>query len=354
MNIEDITSPAPKFNAEPWQMGSLISGDIKEDSIVLIFCSDYRGASKELETDWSSFRAYFYQLAKNDWEIPMVDIGEVILGKTVEDTRCVIEELISFFLYKNCIPVFIGGSLDLIKPEIFSLNFHQKNLEWSHVGAQINFSTQEENITADNVLFKIFTDKRLSIKNFHFLGYQQHLNNTATLKLLENVDFNCLRLAELMGNAHRAEPYFRKSDFVSIDCNAVESNGTPFSVEPQVNGFNNREICALMKEAGLSQHLKAVGIFNFSHQGNANMQLLAQMIWYLTDGINIRKSHPKEQSFETYQVLIDDKTYTFKREVFSNLWYFGNSEKIEHCLPCSTEDYEEAKRGNLNKRFLMF
>ncbi|MBP7172508.1 MAG: arginase [Cloacibacterium sp.] len=354
MNLEDITQPPLKLNSEPWQIGSRISNEIEENTIVLIFCSDYRGANRGKEVDSSLFRRHFYPLSKNDWEISLVDLGDVILGKTLEDTRFVVEELISLCLHKNCIPIVIGGSLDLIKSEVFSLNFHQKNLEWTHIGAKINFSTQENEITANNALFKVFTDKQLSIKNFHFLGYQQHLNNTETLKLLENVDFNCLRLSELVGNTHRAEPFFRKSDFVSVDCNAVESRGEPFSIAPQVNGFNNREICALMKDAGLSQNLKAVGIFNFSYQGNANVQLLAQMIWYLVDGINIRKSHPKEQSFETYLVLVDDQEYTFRREIFSNSWYFGNAEMLENCLPCSAEDYEEAKRGNLNKRFLMF
>ncbi len=76
------------------------------------------------------------------------------------------------------------------------------------------------------------------------------------------------------------------------------------------------------------------------------------MIWYLIEGINIQNSHPKERHFETYFLMIDDKNIAFKRDTFTDLWYFGEDESIENCIPCSKSDYENAKRGILNFRFL--
>jgi hypothetical protein len=141
---------------------------------------------------------------------------------------------------------------------------------------------------------------------------------------------------------------------VTLNCDAVESRGDGFSVNPQVNGLNNREICAYMKEIGLSENLKSVGIFNFN--GNSeeflNHQLLAQIIWHLIEGINIQKSHPLERAYETFLVLIDDDHFAFKRDTFTNLWYYGEDEKIENLIPCSRLEYEEAKRGFLHPRLM--
>ena len=38
-------------------------------------------------------------------------------------------------------------------------------------------------------------------------------------------------------------------DLVTLNCDAVESFAEPFSVNPQINGLNRREICAVMKRS---------------------------------------------------------------------------------------------------------
>lgn len=108
-----------------------------------------------------------------------------------------------------------------------------------------------------------------------------------------------------------------------------------------------------MKEIGLSENLKSVGIFNYNiyTENQLNHQLLAQMIWYLIEGINIQQSHPKERKYEMFYVLIEDRQYAFKRDTFSNLWYFGDDDNIENCIPCSRKDFDEAKKGWLSPRF---
>ena len=46
-----------------------------------------------------------------------------------------------------------------------------------------------------------------------------------------------------------------------------------------------------MKEIGLGENLKMAGIFNFNADAEniLNHQLLAQMLWYLLEGIDIQK-----------------------------------------------------------------
>jgi hypothetical protein len=77
---------------------------------------------------------------------------------------------------------------------------------------------------------------------------------------MKSVEFDVIRLAEMMGNTDRIEPFFRRADLVTLNCDAVESFAEPFSVNPQINGLNRREICAVMKEIGLGENLKMAGI----------------------------------------------------------------------------------------------
>ena len=356
MNLEDILIPPKEIKTEKWQLGKLISNEIQENGIVLVFCSDYRGVKNgDAEIlDFRNVRTELYRLSKLDFEIPICDLGDLISGKSHQDSHYILQEVLSMCHYKNAIPVIIGGSNDLAFSLFSTLNFHQKNINYTQISNIISLANEGEEITEKNFLSKILSAKNFSIKNYHHLGYQKHLNEIDSVKLMKDVEFEIIRLAEMMNSTEKTEPFFRRADLVTVNCDAVESLGDGFSVNPQVNGLNRREICAYMKEIGLSENLKSVGIFNFN--GNSdhflNHQLLAQMIWYLIEGINIQKSHPKERHFETFWVLIDDEQYAFKRDNFSGLFYFGDDEKVENLIPCSRMEYDEAKKGNLDRRFL--
>lgn len=353
MNFDDFIISPRKFKTESWQIGHKITNDIKEDSIVLLFVSDYRGAKGDAEVqDFTAFRKEFYKLSNLDFEIPIVDLGDLVSGKSVEDTHYILQEVLSACHYKRAIPVIIGGSNDFAYSLFSGLHFHQKHINYTQISNIISIK-QDENINEHTFLTKILSSKNFSIQNYHHLGYQKHLNEVDSVRLIKEVQFDIIRLAEMMNSTEKTEPYFRKADLVTVNCDAIESFCEPFSINPQVNGLNRREICAYMKEIGLSENLKSVGLFNYNiySENILNHQLLAQMIWYLVEGINIERSHPRERNYELFYVLIEDRQYAFKRDVFRNLWYFGDDENIENCIPCSRFDFEEAKRGWLNARF---
>ncbi|MCD1115791.1 formimidoylglutamase [Chryseobacterium turcicum] len=353
MNFEDFIISPRNFKTENWQIGNKITKEIKESSIVLLFVSDYRGANGDAEVqDFTAVRKEFYKLSQLDFEIPVVDLGDLISGKSVQDSHYILQEVLSACHYKGAIPVIIGGSNDFAFSLFSGLNFHQNNINYTQISNIISLN-QGEMINEHTFLSKILGSKSFSIKNYHHLGYQKHLNEQDSIKLIKEVEFEIVRLAEMMNSTEKTEPFFRKADLVTVNCDAIESFSDAFSMNPQVNGLNRREICAYMKEIGLSENLKSVGIFNYNiySDNQLNHQLLAQMLWYLIEGINIQRSHPKERHYEMYYVLIEDRQYAFKRDTFSNLWYFGDDENIENCIPCSRRDFDEAKKGWLDARF---
>lgn len=353
MNFEDFIISPRNFKTENWQIGHRITKEIKEDSIVLLFVSDYRGANGDAEVqDFTAIRKEFYKLSQLDFEIPVVDLGDLVSGKSVEDSHYILQEVLSACHYKRAIPVIIGGSNDFAFSLFSALHFHQKNISYTQLSNIISLK-QGESISEHTFLSKILGSKNFQIKNYHHLGYQKHLNEADSVKLIKEVEFDVVRLAEMMNSTEKTEPFFRKADLVTVNCDAIESFSESFSMNPQVNGLNRREICAYMKEIGLSENLKSVGIFNYNiySENQLSHQLLAQMIWYLIEGINIQHSHPKERSYEMFYVLVEDRQYAFKRDTFSNLWYFGDDDNIENCIPCSRRDFDEAKKGWLSPRF---
>jgi len=355
MNLEDFTILPKTIKSEKWQLGNIISNEICENGIALLFVSDFRGTGESAEIlNFTPIRKILYRLSKLDFEIPVCDLGDLISGKTSQDSHYILQEILSLCHYKNTIPVVVGGSNDFAYSLFSALNFHHKNINYTQISNVVSLANEGEEISEKNYLNRIFSTKNFSIKNFHLIGYQKHLNETDSVKLIKEVDFDILRLSDMMGSTEKTEPFFRKADLFTLNCDSVESFGEAFSQNPQVNGLNRREICAYMKEAGMSENLKSAGIFNYNFENESllNNQLLAQMIWYLIEGINIQRSHPKERNYETFYVMIDEKNLAFKRDIFSNLWYFGDDENIENCIPCSRADYENAKRGVLNFRFL--
>lgn len=91
MEFEDFIIAPRKIRTEKWQIGDRITNDIKEDSIVLLFVSDYRGADGEAESqDFTGIRKEFYKLSQLDFEIPVVDLGDLVSGRTprIRITSC--------------------------------------------------------------------------------------------------------------------------------------------------------------------------------------------------------------------------------------------------------------------------
>lgn len=357
MNFEDFII-LPKFLVtEKWQLGSHFKDELPEDGIALLWVSDNKGAGGSAEVqDFHKFRRELYKLSALDFDVPVYDFGDLVSGKSVQDSHYILQEVLSACHYKRTIPVVIGGSNDFSYSLFSALNFHQKDISYTQISNVVSLSNEGEEINEKNFLSRIFSSKNFSIKNYHHLGYQKHLNEVDSIKLIKEVEFDVVRLAEMMNSTAKTEPYFRNANLVTVNCDAVESMSEPFSLHPQVNGLNRREICAYMKEAGLSSKLQSVGIFNLDIETDhvLNHQLLAQMVWYLMEGINIRRSHPKEKKLETFWVLVDDSEYAFQRDTFSGLWYFGDSGNLEDCLPCSQEDYDQAKKGYLNTRLFNF
>ena len=242
MNFEDFIVAPRQFRTEKWQIGNKITSEIKENSIVLLFVSDYRGANGDAESqDFTGIRREFYKLSQLDFDIPIIDLGDLVSGKTPQDSHYILQEVLSVCHQKGAIPVIVGGSNDLAFSLFSALNYHQQDINYTQISNLVSLK-QDEEIHESTFLSKILGSKNFSVKNYHHLGYQKHLNEMDSVNLIKEVQFDIIRLAEMMNSTEKTEPYFRKADLVTINCDAIETFSEAFSMNPQVNGLNRREI----------------------------------------------------------------------------------------------------------------
>lgn len=354
MNLEELLIKPLKREAAPWQLGSLLIDKLKENSIALIFCSDERGAERNSSSkDFTKIREEFYRLSKNGIDIPICDLGDLRSGNTLEDTHFILQEILIACYQKGVFPIVVGGSNDLSLALFKSLRFYQRKINYTQINSFIYIDNQEESLSEKNFLAKIFKEKEVSLNNYCHLGYQKHLNEEASIELINNIGFEALRLSEMMNTTENAEPFLRQADMVTLSSDAIESFFGDFSFCPQVNGLNRREVCVYAREVGLGEELKVMGLFNcnFESNNNLNHQLIAQILWYFLEGLSVKRNHPKERKYETFIVMMGEKELYFKKDIFTNLWYFGKEEDIAKCIPCSKKDYENAKKGILSTRF---
>lgn len=346
MLFEDFLIPYPKLTTEKWQLGNGVQNTLSKGALVLVSVPDYRWENMEVEHhNFDGFRECFYRLSKNDWQIPLVDLGTLKLGKTKEDTAVLLEELVKEIIAHQSFPLIIGGSHWLSVSVLKSLQSFNPFLDVCVLDSELSL-----NNNGTKTAMKALIDE-FQYKHFTVMGYQIHQSQKEAIDLLKTLHFDSFRLSDLMKDLQEVEPFFRHSDYIGINLNAIESHS--ISLQPQINGLNSREICNYMKELGLNKALKCLGIFNWNPftRFHTDFQLLAQMLWYFIDGVNIRKSHPELYNFESYFVLIDSEKHIFLKDIFSNKWYYG-SEDVNQCIACSYPDYQKAQNGYLNPRLL--
>ena len=61
----------------------------------------------------NTIRRYLYPLYQGRWDSPIIDLGNIYRGETVDDTLFAIKEVVSELLRMNIIPIVLGGSQDL-------------------------------------------------------------------------------------------------------------------------------------------------------------------------------------------------------------------------------------------------
>ena len=85
--------------------------DLKKFSIAIIGVFENRNSFFQMEkNDLNDFRECFYSLYPGNWNINIIDLGNLENGQTVDDTYSALNEIILSLRQLNVVPIILGGN----------------------------------------------------------------------------------------------------------------------------------------------------------------------------------------------------------------------------------------------------
>lgn len=341
--------------------------DVLSKSIVLLSIPEDRNTNNNEGTGQKSeeWRKEFYKLYYGNWNTKIYDIGELKVGETFNDTLVIVQEIVKYLLKNDFIPIIIGGTQALTYAIYRAYDQLEQRVNITNIDAKFDLGNINEALNSNSYLTRIIMDKPNNLENYTNIGFQTFLNAQEEIHLMDGLLFDTYRLGNVKKDIELAEAALRNSDMMSVDIGVVRSSDAPANFNKIISGFTNDEICQICRYAGISDKLNVLGIFEFNpflDQDNRTNQLIAQMIWYFVEGVNIRKPEfPNKdlKGFKKYIVMIDDEDYNFYKSEESDRWWMeihveeDNKIKRRTLIPCTHGDFLTANRNEIPERWYL-
>ncbi len=312
-----------------------------------------------------SIRRSLYSYFTRD-KFPLIyDLGNIELqdGEVYDKKR--FNSIMKACIEHDKLLLFMGGSVSFLYDiqQAYAYGKHYVNL--GTVQSSFSIEENEGNIDESNFLFRIFASKPNYLFHYSQLGFQNYLVNSASISLLNEMNFDATSLGEIRNNIQHTEPLIRDLDLLGISTKAIKQGEAVGQPECSPNGLYAEELAQLCKYAGMAEKLTAVGFFDYDALYDANgvtAHLIAQSIWCFIEGYAERKGenpHINSNSFVKFIVHNDemDLELIFIKSETSGRWWIQMPEdkailKQQFYLPCTYEDYQTALDGDIPVRWL--
>ena len=337
--------------------------------VALIGLREYRGSSNKdgnVESP-DEIRKKLYRLKKGFGDYGIVDLGNFRNGPTLDDTYLRLKEVSSYLMNKGIIPVFFGGSHDLMLGQYYGYEGSDKLV--SVLNIDQNIDMEEDGSPSSSFLNKLFGYEPNYLFGYSHLAYQSYLTNQRDLELLDQLSFEATRLGVLKENIQEMEPFVRDADMVSFDLSSLQSTYAPGAFDSKPYGLTGEEACQLCWYAGQNEKLSSIGLYNYDSSSDSedgkNAFVLATMIWYFIEGFYHRKGDKNfiSNDYLQYEVHLggDPETIRFYKSKKSEKWWMEvpSSENTgifnrNRMIACSYKDYEECQAGKIPDRWINF
>lgn len=339
--------------------------DLKQIQVAIIGVVEGRGAVDNVGTGKSleQVRKYLYQMFPGNWHTGIADLGNVPKGKEISDTYFIVQEILADLIRKKIIPIVIGGSQDITYANYRAYDHFDKSVNIVSIDNKFDIGELDLKLNSHNYLHKIVMDKPNKLFNYSNLGFQTFFNSQEEIDLMDRLFFEAYRLGEVSNDITTVEPVLRDADIVSVDIGAVRMSDAPANNNAVPNGFFGDQICAISRYAGISRKVSSFGIYEYNPKFDSREQtahLIAQMIWYFIEGLNLRiDEYPFEskKNYKKYMVLVENETINFYKSDKSERWWIevsfdhNNLEKST-LIPCTYQDYLTANNQIIPERWL--
>ena len=335
--------------------------DYSEIDIAVIGINEYRN-SVEVKSnfiDLDKFRKEFYSLYYGDWNVNILDLGDLINGDNYNDTYFAFKVISDELLKQNVKLIVVGGGNDFAYPLYQSLSKIHSRLNISSIDNRFDFGKIEKEFNSNSYMSKIIMDKNNCLNHFCNIGFQTFLNSQEEMDLLNKLNFEFHRIGKINRDIQKVEPLLRDTHFLSIDFKSIKASELNFA-HNFPNGFESDQICSISRYAGLSNSISAIGFFEILNS-SISSSLLSQAIWYFIEGFCLRiEENPKSKSFNgyTYNVICEGTNLKFYNSELSQKWwveFLDDKQASNNNEPfsCNKKDYIKACNEVLTDRLLL-
>ena len=318
--------------------------EITEGSLVLLGIQEPAG---------EEVRKELFALAPPPEGVDIIDLGNV----RRDDPGFMIPLLQELFESKVCTLLLSS------RPKYLQAQFQaQRNLQ-----RPVSVSVIDERIASRNsgYLEELLQKPHPDLFHLSLLGFQSHLSAPSEIRTLEERHFEVLRLGALRSDITQAEPYLRDADLIGFQLSAMRQSEAPGVSRATPSGLYSEDACQIARYAGMSDKLRAFGIFGYRpdlDRRRQTAQLCAHLVWYFSEGFANRKQDFPLSTDGLVEYIVDFKTMdlhlTFWKSARSGRWWLQVPEappqdmKRHWLIPCSYTDYTQACNGELPGRLV--
>ncbi len=339
--------------------------DLESAEIAIFNILEYEGSKNSASEVDCKIRPLFYSF--HDERLPkIVDLGTLQLMDTRKETFQIIQMVCKELLGNNIIPFVIGGGHDVSYALYKAYASLDRYIALTAVDSKFDIGLENDALASYSHLGKIISHKPSHLFHYTNLGYQSYFISSLAIDMMEATGFDTIRLGEIKANFNEVEPVMRNTDFLSFDISAIQHAYAGANVYSSPNGLSGEEACAIMRYAGLSDKITAVGLFEYNQDLDVNNQtayLLSEMLWYFVSGYKIRKNelNPNIKECSKYTVAFEDgkNEIIFYKSLNSGRGGMGipfskeGEKKLQnYYVACSYRDYEIANQGEIPERWL--
>lgn len=340
--------------------------DLEGVQIAIIGVPENRNDVNYLGEDFQfdEIRKALYALFPGSWHTQIADLGNINKGETVDDTYFALRTTLSILIEKNITPIILGGSQDLTYANYRAYDTFRPMVNIVNVDSKFDLGDSSKPIKNDSFVGKIILDKPYNLFNYATIGYQTYFNSQEEIDLMEKLYFEAYRLGDIAADIRLVEPVLRDANIVTIDMSCIKASETSLKQRYSPNGLDGKEICAISRYAGISNKVSSFGIYEYkiSKDDEVTAMLVAQMIWYFIEGINLRVNDDDftdSSNFQKFTVLVEDEELRFYKSNKTGRWWIeipflsevNNKLKQHTLLPCMHQDYIDACNNKIPERW---
>ena len=330
--------------------------DISEADIVIIGAGETRGAGYAVNEHAAAdaTRSALYALYYWHVQVNIADLGNVRLGQSIQDSYAALRTVVAELILQNKKVIIIGGSHDLTLPQYHAYTAIPTLVNAVVVDAKIDLDL-EARLPADHFLEELFTGLPNHLNHYAHIGFQSYFMHPHMLETIDKLRFDCFRLGVVREDIEEMEPVIRDSHMMSFDISAIQNAQAPANIITP-NGLNGEEACVLMQYAGMSWKTSTIGLYGYQAEldrNNMTATQIAQMIWYIIDGVQKgKKEAPLTDSdrFKEFHIAFADIETNFLQSKNTGRWWMQMHNN--DWAPCSYKDYLVASNNEIPERWL--